>query len=149
MRALLLVFPVALVAISSSPSFSDEDPSRADMPYSFPEIALEEGWRIGSDVGLHLDWDYNQHRSGIETGHFLRLGGTLKLTATFLSGDHEWRNKIIFSEMVNKSPNVEWLVKSNDRLAFETMWLWGFGRWWGTVAQGSLETSAFSGDDYQ
>jgi hypothetical protein len=29
------------------------------------------------------------------------------------------------------------------------MWLWGFGGWWGTVAQGSLETSVFNGNDYQ
>lgn len=135
--------PFVLLAVLSLPALSQSD--RDDMPQSIPEVATEEGLKFGYDIGLTTNWDYNQYLSGIEDGHYFKIGARAKLALTLLKGAHEWRHKIIWAESFAKTPVLDSFIKSDDYLVFESLWMWMFGGWWGTYGQFNFDTSVFPG----
>jgi len=123
----------------------------ADSEVKVPEAKLDAkkdlGWTYGLELGVTTNWGYDYRFVGVTDGHYLGLGGKVAGKANYLEGEHEWRNTLSVLETFNKTPAFDAIVKSADRLSFESVYLWNVGGWWGFFAQASADTSIFEGED--
>ncbi len=126
-----------------------DDPDRIKEMH--PDIANTEGWNFRFQIGFdNPNLNFAQFVPGIDDATLLHLGGTGSVTLTFLSGPHEWRNKVNLSIGYNLDQFVSDFVKARDSLTYDTNYYFSFmDRFWGAYGQFNLDTHMLPGLDIQ
>lgn len=84
---------------------------------------------------------------GQPDGMTLNFGVKIDGRVDVIEGAHEWRNSMLLSAGVTKTPVLNELVKTTDALSFETIYLYHLRPWIGPFARVRLDTSMFAGTD--
>jgi|GEM_PF-3495053 len=122
--------------------------STRDLKFHF-EVANQEGWNFGIDIGVQTAWDLQRLTTGIITGQYLELGGKTVFYISLLKQNHEWRNKFYLHEALTKTPVLSDFVKSHDHLLIKTEYLWSPWSWFGVFGEASMDVAIFPGQDLQ
>lgn len=109
----------------------------------------EEGWRPGIAFGAGFNLVDNRAVVGQQDGTTLTLSGGLDGVLDFNHGMHEWRNGLLASAGVARTPQIGEFVKTNDGLSFESIYLLHVIEIFGPFARFGLNTQMFSGNDVQ
>lgn len=109
----------------------------------------KDGWDPGLLVGVGFNLIDTQNVVGQQTGTSVTLSGGIDAVAPFNSGIHEWRNNLLASAGVTRTPSLDEFVKTNDGLAFETLYLVHLLEELGPFARFAFNTQMFPSLDIQ
>lgn len=108
-----------------------------------------EGWTPGIAFGAGFNLVDNRAVVGQQDGTTLTLSGGLDAVLDFNHGMHEWRNGLLGSAGVARTPSIGEFVKTNDGLSFESIYLLHVIEIFGPFARFGLNTQMFSANDIQ
>lgn len=111
--------------------------------------AKKEGWDGELSLGASTSLSSASNTVGKPDGVSFGLGLTVTSGLDFRRGSHEWRNSLTLGESFARTPAVDAFVKTQDALAFETIYLYKVRPipWFGPFARATLDTSIFKGID--
>ncbi|HHH30251.1 MAG TPA: hypothetical protein ENK57_18180, partial [Polyangiaceae bacterium] len=107
----------------------------------------EEGWSPGIAFGAGFNLVDNRSVVGQQDGTTLTLSGGIDGVLDFNHGMHEWRNGLLASAGVARTPSIGEFVKTNDGLSFESIYLLHVIEIFGPFARFGLNTQMFSASD--
>jgi hypothetical protein len=84
---------------------------------------------------------------GQPDGLTLNFGVKIDSHVDVFEDAHEWRNSLLLTAGMTKTPILPELVKTTDALAFETIYLYHLRPWFGPFARVRLDTPMFAGTD--
>ncbi|MBW2523389.1 MAG: hypothetical protein JRI23_04415 [Deltaproteobacteria bacterium] len=87
------------------------------------EGARKPGWSPGLAIGAGFNLIDNRAVVGQQEGTTLTLSGGLDAALEFNQDMHEWRNALLASAGVARTPSIDEYLKTDDGLAFETAYL--------------------------
>lgn len=132
-------------------SFSAQAQELLDAPKLDAAPAAEQDWQFGASATVGANFLENTNVVGQPDGttstYSLKLDGEAKR----VRDNREWRNTARISETLTRSPIIDKNVKSADKLALESIYLWFFNQpsWLGSYARATAETELFETRDYQ
>jgi hypothetical protein len=105
------------------------------------------GWTPGIAFGGTFNLVDTRSVVGTQDGTALMLGAALDASLEFNEGMHEWRNTLKAGAGVTRTPSLDEFVKTNDGLAFETIYLLHVVEIFGPYARFAYNTTMFPGMD--
>jgi hypothetical protein len=118
-----------LLALTMRPSSASAEPDRADAP------APHEGFEAQVEVGATLNFNDNRNVVGQTTGSSLTFGQKFDATTSWIRGPHEARAALNLVQSLVRTARLPVLVKSQDLLRFEVVYLYRLLDWAGTFAR--------------
>lgn len=106
-----------------------------------------EGWTPGIAFGGTFNLVDSRSVVGTQDGTALMLGAALDAALELNEGMHEWRNTLRAGAGVTRTPSLDEFVKTNDGLAFETIYLMHVVEIFGPYARFAYNTTMFPGMD--
>lgn len=147
-------FPVAIVAtlaasLVSAPASADElDPEYVpDVKAEVKADAKPDGFSHQLDLGATFAFNHNSNVVGQPDGAGLTFGTKFNLKLGYVKEKHEWRGLFNLGESLSKTPNIDEVIKSQDAVALETLYLFHAIDWLGPFVRLSAETALFRGAD--
>jgi hypothetical protein len=147
MRHMSVVSTVA--ALLSTANFAEATPSEASLsPDGFePTSTVFKGWHARSQVAATFSLSDNQAVVGQQEGTTMNLGYKLDAEMGYEGESHEWRNPLLLVQGMSRSPSLPQLVKSQDELRFESVYLFRVTPWFGPYLRAGLATPVLRGHD--
>ena len=104
---------------------------------------------VGSTLSVGATAALNNNSSvvGQVDGSTFNFGMKLDAAVDYNHDQHEWRNTLGIGEGLTRTPLVDDFVKSQDRLALESIYLYHIVPSFGAFARLSLDTAMFRGTD--
>jgi hypothetical protein len=139
-----------LVFVCAGPALAQEEEDEGVAELVVERVAddeKEEGvdWRL--ETGATFNLSDNRSVIGQTDGTSLTFGYKSDGSVEVRGDDHEWRNTAGVSAGLTTTPSVPGLLKSRDRMAIETIYLYHLVDWFGPFARFAAETAAFAGAD--
>lgn len=107
------------------------------------------GWNPGISIGAGFNLINTRSVVGQQDGTTITLGGGFDSGLEFNEGMHEWRNALIASAGMARTPTLDEFVKTNDGLSFESIYLLHLIEIFGPFARFGLNTQMFSANNIQ
>jgi hypothetical protein len=150
---LLLVSSSAFAQDAQAPPTVQDDAggpvqeNKTEAADDLEESSRVDGWSPGLALGVGFNLVDTRSVVGQQDGTTLTLSGGLDTALEFNAGIHEWRNSLIASAGVARTPSVDEFIKTNDGLAFESIYLLHAMEMFGPFARFGLNTQMFSATD--
>jgi hypothetical protein len=106
-----------------------------------------DGWSPGLALGGTFNLIDTRSVVGQQDGTAFMLGGALDAVLAFNGGIHEWRNALLASAGVARTPAIDEFIKTNDGLSFESIYLIHATEMFGPYARFAFNTQMFGGND--
>ncbi len=116
-------------------------------PEGTDESKRKMGWSPGIAIGATFNLVNTQSVVGQPDGTTLNIGGGLDASLEFNEGMHEWRNMLLAAAGTTRTPAIDEFVKTNDGLAFESIYLIHVIESFGPFARFGLNTQMFPATD--
>lgn len=107
------------------------------------ESKRPEGWTPGLALGAQLNLNDSRQVIGTPDGTSFTAGYVFDGELLFNEGIHEWRNTLRAAAGTTRAPALGEFVKTNDALAFESIYLLHLVEWAGPFARFALSTTQF------
>jgi hypothetical protein len=111
------------------------------------ESPRPDGWSPGIALGASLNLVDTRAVVGLQDGTSIMMSAAVDASLEFNSGMHEWRNALAASAGTTRTPSIDEFIKTNDGLAFETIYLLHVIEVFGPFARFGLNTQMFDGYD--
>lgn len=110
---------------------------------------VKEGWGGTLRLAANVSLGHSSSVVGKTDGLSASLGADIAGNLEYARGPHEWRNSLQFSELFSKTPGIERVVKSADKLALESIYLYHIKPlpWFGPFGRVYFESALFPGYD--
>ncbi len=121
---------VALVALADS--------ARAEEAKTMKGVELDErkeGVDAGAAIGATLSVNDNRNVVGQTDGSSITFGYKLDSAVAVVRGPHEWRGALFVGQSLTKTPAIDHVLKSQDALRFESIYLFHALDWFGPYAR--------------
>jgi hypothetical protein len=109
----------------------------------------KEGWEGRIALGLTASFANNSSVAGQVDGSSLAGGLKFDAGAEYNRGLHEWRNTVALAAGFTRTPLVPEIVKTNDNLSLESIYLAHLVKWFGPFVRVSLQTNMFRTTDFR
>lgn len=96
---------------------------------------------------LTLSFTDQQRVVGQVDGSTINFGVKVDGRTDVIHDEHEWRNSVLLSAGVTRTPNIPEFIKNTDSLQFESIYLYHLKPWIGPFARVRLDTPMFAGAD--
>ncbi|NUO54406.1 MAG: hypothetical protein HOV80_36650, partial [Polyangiaceae bacterium] len=107
----------------------------------------EDGWSPGIAFGAAFNLVDTRSVVGQQDGTTFTFGAGLDASLELNQGMHEWRNSLVAAAGTTRSPAIDEFIKTNDGLAFETIYLLHLLEIFGPFARIGLNTQMFPATD--
>ncbi|MGF1510525.1 MAG: hypothetical protein ACFB9M_13580 [Myxococcota bacterium] len=143
------------LAVWSPEARAQDDPPLGDdletVEDALSEEELEkakEGWSSSVKVGLSFNFNNSQNVVGTDDGTTLGFGLVLGGNLEWRRGQQRWVNTLSITETVNRTPQLERLVKSFDLLDLQSLYVYKLKKpeWLGVFGRFTLQTPIFPGN---
>lgn len=150
--------PIMVAAVLGALVFSSAAQADSKKDYVYDEVVekakkkkIKEGWGASVSLGANVSMGHASSVVGKPEGLTLALGLDFAGALNWSRGGHEWRNSMTVTEMFSKTPTIDGVSKTADKLYIESIYLYHFERfpWIGPFGRFAWETSAFPGNDMQ
>ncbi len=108
-----------------------------------PATVRPDGWTPGVSLGATLNLNDSHSVIGVQDGTSFTAGYVFDGIIEFNKGKHEWRNTLLASAGTTRAPALPEFVKTNDVLAFESIYLFHVIEVFGPFARFGLNTTVF------
>lgn len=140
------VAPPPAVQETSAAKIAD---NKSDAAEEAEGTGRQEGWNPGLLVGLGFSLVDAQNVVGQQSGTSMTLNAGVDAVAPYNSGIHEWRNALLASAGVTRTPALDEFLKTNDGLSLETIYLLHLHENLGPFARVGMTTQMFASTDVQ
>jgi hypothetical protein len=162
MRASLCVPLVSVAALSVCPAVAQETPvptvsedaggaaqeNKTDAAAKVEDDGERvDGWSPGIAIGASFNLVDTRSVVGQMDGTTVNLGAVIDASLEFNSGMHEWRNGLLAAAGASRTPAIDEFIKTNDGLAFESIYLLHVLEIFGPFARFGLNAQMFPGTD--
>ncbi len=106
-----------------------------------------EGWNPGIAIGASFNLIDTRQVVGQQDGTTITIGGGFDAALEFNTGMHEWRNTLIASAGVSRTPAIDEFIKTIDGLAFESIYLLHVIEIFGPFARFGVNAQMFPAND--
>lgn len=147
-KALLAAGTIGLSTLSAAPAAALEQEYVPDE--STDGTVAGEGWAADILLGLSINLATSKNVVGQPVdGATWTIAVNTSATADYYKRGHEVRNSFSWVEALQKSPLLKEFVKSQDRLAIESIYYYHVPKapWFGPFGRFQIETSLFKGFD--
>jgi DUF3078 family protein len=128
---------------------SSAEAGKTEATEKIEESVRPDGWSPGIAIGASFNLVNTRSVVGQQDGTSIMLGGAIDASLEFNSGIHEWRNALGISAGTTRTPSIDEFIKTNDGLAFETIYLIHIIEIFGPFARFGLNTQMFPGYDIE
>jgi hypothetical protein len=111
------------------------------------DVKRVDGWSPGLALGVTFNLVDSRSVVGQQEGTTFILGAAIDASLDFNQDIHEWRNSLKASAGTTRTPTIDEFLKSDDGLAFETIYLLHLLEEFGPFARFALDTQMFPGMD--
>ncbi len=111
--------------------------------------SLPNGWHIRFKPNATISFSDSRTVVGQPDGMTFTFGLSFNLEALLKKDKHEWRNTLMLSEAISRTPAIDEFIISTDKLQFESMYMYYFKEWVGLYGRLALDSKIFPGHDYQ
>jgi hypothetical protein len=152
--AALLLTGRAALAQEPIPKVADDaggpaQEAKTEAAAKVEEGKRKEGWDPGIAIGASFNLVDTRSVVGQVDGTTVTVGGALDAALEFNSGMHEWRNSLLATAGTTRTPSIDEFVKTNDGLAFESIYLLHVLEIFGPFARFGLNAQMFPSTDVQ
>ena len=115
------------------------------------KTTIKQGWGGSVNLGANVSMGHASSVVGKPDGISFAFGMDFAGALNWSRGGHEWRNSMTVTEMFSKTPTIDGVSKTADKLYLESIYLYHFKKfpWIGPFGRVAFETSAFPGNDMQ
>ncbi|MCC6522936.1 MAG: DUF3078 domain-containing protein [Polyangiaceae bacterium] len=137
--------------LAAHPALADEPPKLESKGPQYvidpaaPAPKKDLDWRML--LGANFSLSDNRQVIGQTDGTTVTFGYKLDAAVNYAPDDHEWRNTLVTSAAMQRSPSVDDLVKARDSLAIESIYLYHAVKSVGPFARATLDTAVYPGYD--
>ncbi|MCA9620104.1 MAG: DUF3078 domain-containing protein, partial [Myxococcales bacterium] len=150
--------------LASAPALADDDdpaaPPKVEDSVGGPAVdnkteaaekeesgGRKEGWSPGIALGAGFNLIDNRAVVGQQEGTTVTIAGGLDAALEFNADAHEWRNSLLAALGTARTPTVAEFLKTNDGLAFESIYLYHALETLGPFARFALNTQMLPASD--
>ena len=146
-RALAVAFLLLASVTWAAPlSANESDPKTADPKVIDTQIAKKRGLVVRSVGAATASINDNQGVIGQTDGSTVTIGYKLELSSELAHDQHENRASLQLAQSVTSTPALKELVKSQDTLRADTIYLFKLVDWFGPYLRAAMSTTALPGN---
>lgn len=151
-KVLRRIFPISLVLALPAwlaPAEAAEVANAASSAPDHFDVSDKplRGWFADGQVAATFALSDHSAVVGQQDGLTMNLGYKFDLSMGFEGKRHEWRNPLVLTQGVSRTPSIPQFIKSQDELRFESIYLYRVTSWFGPYVRAAFTTPALRGYD--